>query len=134
MKKTILFLILIICSVGAYTQEAVGKINVKEPDIKIEMVFYDDNVTVETVLEIIKTRLLTAKSNRLKSVDYEVSDFLLEELYKRLEAIDFSKVNLEWGYITDYSTINYNFKYQNNDYFIIAVMPEDRSWFFEDLD
>jgi len=132
MKKTVLFFILIICSVAAYSQEAVGKVNVKTQDMAIEIVFYDNEVSMDTVIEVMKS-ILTVNTKGLRSVDSDDYGILVEELSKRLELVDFSKINLEWGYMTDFSTLVFNFSYQKKEYFVIATSPDERYWFFENL-
>jgi hypothetical protein len=120
-----------ICAFAAFSQEAVGKIIVKEPNIGIEIDFYDDNVSIDIIIELIKTCIITTKSNRLRTVEPEIAGFLIEEIGKRVSVIDFSKNKLEWGYSTEYSTISFSFSYKGKEYFVIGVMPEDRYWYFE---
>ena len=131
MKKTFLFLSLMICAVTAFSQEAVGKIIVKEPNIGIEIDFFDDYVSIDIIIELIKTCIITTQSKGLRTLDPELPDILIEEIDKRVSAIDFSNLKMEWGYPTEYSTVSYSFSYKGKEYFVIGVMPEDGYWYFE---
>ena len=131
MKKTLFLLVLMICAATAFSQEAVGKIIIKDPNIGIEIDFFDDNVSIEIIIEIIKTCLVTTKSKGLRTLDPELSDELMEEIDKRLSIVDFSDLKIEWGYSTDYFAISYSLGYQGKEYFVISVLPEERYWYFE---
>jgi len=131
MKKLLMFFILIICAVSVYSQEEVGKLTLKEPDIEIETVFYDSNIPVDIVAEIIKMWLINTKSTRLSSVQPELQDMLYQEIGKLVSKIDFSNITKYLGDSSEYFTITYNFFYQQKEYFVIAVLPENNYWFFE---
>jgi hypothetical protein len=132
MKKIILFLLFLeICAVAVFSYEKVGKIIINQPEIKIEFDFYDTNVDMEIIVEIIKNCIISTKSKGLLSIDNEEAEILVEELNRLYSIINWSKFEYENGLRTDYFVAQSNIKYKGKEYFIITIAPEDRTWYFE---
>jgi len=131
-QKAAFFLILIICAAAVFSQEAVGKMTVKRPDIEIDIDFYDNKLEISKLVEIITSRILSAELDSLKSVDDEIFDELIDEIEKRVLAIDTSEFEVS-GYATEYFAIKSNLNYKEKDYFVISFVPDDSYWIFEEI-
>jgi hypothetical protein len=124
MKKKIALLILIMCAAAGFTQEIVGTVVLKGPNITIEYDFYDNNIVVEEITEIIKKCILSTNSKRLMSVSDEEIALLNEEIEKLCEDVDYSGLDLDWFLKSQFFAIKFNFNYHGKDYFVLGIMPE----------
>ena len=131
MKRFFSVVILVICSAAAFTQEIVGNVTVNNRyvDIDIDVDFYDDTINLDSILEIIKAHIITTQSKGLITVDYDVSDNLMDILMNL--DVDNSDFSYNWGNMTQYYAIKYAFIYEGKEYFVIQILPEDNYWFFE---
>jgi hypothetical protein len=124
-KKAFFLSILIICAAVAFSQQVVGTIIINNPEIKVVIDFYDKNVAVDLIADIIKSHIISTGSKGLQSVSDEDTDIVWEELDRRYFSIDWSNIENRWGSVTEYFVTKCIFSFHGREYFIINVIPED---------
>jgi len=129
MKKIIVALILTLCTATVFSQEVVGNVKVSNPEIDVDIDFYDSNIGMAAVVELITVHLESSPSKSLITVDEEVANSLMKVMFN--QDFDESDLSLTWGSMTQYIAIKYAINVNGEDYFVIHIMPEDRYWFFK---
>ena len=120
-----------ICAAAVFSQEKVGTVSFTDPSINIVIDFYESNIEVDAVIEILQNYLISTGIQGLRTIDNKTSNTLYDEINRRSENItDWSNLELTWGTFSPYFAIKYTLSYKGSDYFIINILPEDSYWFF----
>ena len=132
MKKIAILLIFMLCVSAVFSQEIVGNYSFKSSYIDIEIDFYEEEIDITTVMQMIVVHIVSTQASELLVVFDEMSNILYDEMDTLVGFVaDQMDYELDWGYVTPYFAVKYVFSINEDEYFVINILPEDNFWFFE---